>query len=118
MVEDIERTRRQRLQQHLGGFWSCWYYYNRATLAVLLPVIAALCWQVQTERQHAQLLRADNVVLANPPQLACYAAERSTSVIIAGSSQKLVDEALRYAGYRIDQIRGEWIAAKDRTKRQ
>lgn len=108
-----------RLQQveRMNGRLSVWWHYNRMTLVVLLSALAMQCWLLHIEREYRKQAQADAATLAHIPLL-CYGEERPTTFIIAGSSQQLVDDALRKAGYRIDQIRGDWFAAKERNRKK
>jgi hypothetical protein len=114
MMIDQQVLRREHVER-MNGRAATWWHYNRMTLAVLLSAVATLAILLSWSRQTNDQLRQDNRLLGNAPSMACYSEERATSLIIAGGSQRAVDDALRYAAEQTYDVRGAWHAAQGRA---
>lgn len=117
MVENVQETRRKHVEK-LNGWRSTWWHYNRMTLVITLTAIATLFWHLQVERVWRQRAEAELVrTQATSANLSCYNHERATSLLIAGGSQRLVNDALIAAASQADTLRLEWLVREERRKR-
>jgi hypothetical protein len=111
---NIESIRYEQVER-LNGSLRVWFHYNRMTLVVLLSAVLTLFVMLRIEQYQHRQARQDAATLARAPALLCYDQEKSTSVIIAGTSQRVVDRALRDAIDQTQEVRGILIDAQQRA---
>lgn len=96
-----------------------WWETHRVILAIMLVVIFGLVIALQNANTRANEADADASYMASALlKSSCYAKTYPTGLVMVGTSQELLGEALRSAASEADSIRLAWALANERAKRK